>query len=479
MMVDFKMADTIDEAGYSSGWIMTMFMIGRLCSAVLWGIASDRYGRKICLIISMCSACVFSLTFGFSTSFSFAIVIRFLTGFFNGFIGISKTYLCEIVNDKEQETRAFAYFSGVQGLGLIIGPMIGGLLARPALQYPSMFPSQHLFSRYPYLLPSLASAILSLIAVIGISIFLPETLGTVRRKDVEKEKEKNEQKRSGIKYDKIKLNEEDCYDNDLEDNIEMMEIVEIQAQDVNVGSSVSSATNKNDVTSSTCRLASAAVAFLPSDDVLMLIATYSLLCFVCIIEDELFPLYAVTSLKNGGLAWNSLELGETLALTGIIVIFFQFVCYEKIVKLLFPSDEKDQLSVSLFLSAVVIGLFPVAADVTLRLFSISSGKNIVLRIVVIACLFLFEALTSMSFTSVTVLLNNSVDSSIRGQLNGFVTSAGKMTIEWIFLFLFICYCFFSFWFFLTPLFSRQHWESDRSNCRFDFVCVLYLCCLWI
>jgi MFS family permease len=283
MMVDFNMARTTDEAGYSSGWIMTMFMIGRLCSAVLWGIASDRYGRKICLIFSMCSACIFSLAFGFSTSFSFAIIIRFLTGFFNGFIGISKTYLCEIVSSKEQETRAFAYFSGVQGLGLIIGPMIGGLLARPALQYPSTVPSDHLFGRYPYLLPSLASAILSLIAVIGITIFVPESLGASRRK--EKEKDTEQEERSGIKYHKVELNEEDCYDNDLEDHLEMVELVEIQARDVKIGSTTTSAKN---IQEQSLSFSPALSAFLPNDDVLKLIVAYSLIFLFVLLKMNSF-----------------------------------------------------------------------------------------------------------------------------------------------------------------------------------------------
>jgi hypothetical protein len=151
-------------------------------------------------------------------------------------------------------------------------------------------------------------------------------------------------------------------------------------------------------------------------------------------------LYAVTSLENGGLAWKSIKLGETLAFTGVIVIFFQFVCYERMVQLLFPSEEKEQLSISLFLAAVVIGLFPITANLVLRTFSISSGNNVVLRVVVIVFLFLFEALTSISFTSVTVLLNNSVDASVRGKLNGFVTSAGRIDFSSFFCF-FLSYSF--------------------------------------
>ena len=40
-------------------------------------------------------------------------------------------------------------------LGLVLGSVIGGLLANPCDLYPELFAGFHLFHTYPYLLPNL------------------------------------------------------------------------------------------------------------------------------------------------------------------------------------------------------------------------------------------------------------------------------------------------------------------------------------
>ena len=42
MVVDFGMADNLDDAGYSAGWITGSFMLGRTVAGIAWGMASDR-----------------------------------------------------------------------------------------------------------------------------------------------------------------------------------------------------------------------------------------------------------------------------------------------------------------------------------------------------------------------------------------------------------------------------------------------------
>ena len=60
--------------------------------------------------------------------------------------------------------------------GLIVGPAIGGILSRPAVQYPSIFFQDTIWARYPYLLPCLVSASLAVVGFIFLFLYLPETL---------------------------------------------------------------------------------------------------------------------------------------------------------------------------------------------------------------------------------------------------------------------------------------------------------------
>lgn len=57
----------------------------------------------------------------------------------------------------------------------IIGPMIGGALARPCISYPELFHRGTIWDRYPYLLPNLFSAATVFVGVIIGFLFLEET----------------------------------------------------------------------------------------------------------------------------------------------------------------------------------------------------------------------------------------------------------------------------------------------------------------
>ena len=57
----------------------------------------------------------------------------------------------------------------------IIGPIIGGALARPCISYPDLFARGTIWDRYPYLLPNLFSAIMVCMGVIIGLLFLEET----------------------------------------------------------------------------------------------------------------------------------------------------------------------------------------------------------------------------------------------------------------------------------------------------------------
>lgn len=57
----------------------------------------------------------------------------------------------------------------------ILGPALGGALARPSDSYPTLFPESGLFGRFPFLLPNLVCAgILATGVVVGL-LFLEET----------------------------------------------------------------------------------------------------------------------------------------------------------------------------------------------------------------------------------------------------------------------------------------------------------------
>jgi MFS family permease len=447
MIVDFKMAPNLDEAGFAAGWITGMFMIGRALSGIPWGIAADRYGRKICLFVSTFNVMVFGILFGFSTNFYMAVTARFCLGIGNGLLGIAKTYLSEIVSSKEHEMLAISYLNGVYTLGLIVGPTIGGLLARPTVQYPTVFASTGFFGRFPYLLPSLIGAAFALAANLGVLFFLPETL------------KRDQQSSSSDKGEYFVVNqlvpvEEDEADADCND-IEMMKLSSSNDEKRKVDTTVVSPIVKEEplgpdnpseskecndnllITTVAASSASPPTKPLPSTfkEILLdpsiqnMFIVYMSFCFISVLSDEIFPLYAVTSMSNGGLAWQMVQVGEALAAVGVALIIFQFLIFPSCMKRYFTQGQKDILIKGTICVALTMPLLPLLSDWILRISlennpETDTKKNYFLFVIVVISISLFKMSATATFTSITVVINSLVDSSRRGTLNGIMMTAG-------------------------------------------------------
>lgn len=98
---------------------------------------------------------------------------RSLSGLLNGSVGVSKTYLGEIC-DSSNVARVFSYIGLMWGFGSIAGSALGGLLARPAKQYPKVFSQTGIFADHPYLIPNFLAALITLIGFILCFFFLTE-----------------------------------------------------------------------------------------------------------------------------------------------------------------------------------------------------------------------------------------------------------------------------------------------------------------
>jgi MFS family permease len=59
-------------------------------------------------------------------------------------------------------------------IGVIIGPILGGVLSDPAGSYPGLFGNIDFFRRFPYATPNLVSAFFLLLAILGVWLCLEE-----------------------------------------------------------------------------------------------------------------------------------------------------------------------------------------------------------------------------------------------------------------------------------------------------------------
>jgi MFS family permease len=110
--------------------IFSAFSIGTFFGEPFWGRLSDKYGRKPLLIMTIAANGLCYLALAFAPSALAAICIRLLGGLFSGNGSIIQGYIAD-VTPPEKRTRYMSYMGAAWNVGLIVGPFMGGVFARP------------------------------------------------------------------------------------------------------------------------------------------------------------------------------------------------------------------------------------------------------------------------------------------------------------------------------------------------------------
>jgi MFS family permease len=161
-------------SGATLGLILGSFSLMQFFFAPVWGRLSDRVGRRPVLIGSLCGTALGFLTFAFASSVAalFAasslaalFAARIITGITTASIPAAQAYISD-TTDGTSRAKGMASISLALGLGLILGPPIGGLL--------SSLGTERGIS--PSLLPGAAAALLSTTALLMAVFLLPESL---------------------------------------------------------------------------------------------------------------------------------------------------------------------------------------------------------------------------------------------------------------------------------------------------------------
>ncbi|KAK5166967.1 uncharacterized protein LTR77_007696 [Saxophila tyrrhenica] len=161
-----------------AGILAAAFTGAQFLTAMLWGRAADSewFGRKRVILIGLLGTAIGSLGFGFSGSFAQAVVWRAVGGALNGNIGVMRTMISEIIREKRFQSRAFLLMPMTFNVGVIIGPLLGGLLADPVGSWPGVFEGVGWLRRWPYALPNVVNALFLGLSALALVFGLEETL---------------------------------------------------------------------------------------------------------------------------------------------------------------------------------------------------------------------------------------------------------------------------------------------------------------
>nr|KJB56089.1 hypothetical protein B456_009G106000 [Gossypium raimondii] len=267
-------------------------MVGRALTSLFWGVVADRYGRKPVILIGTFSVVVFNTLFGLSTNFWMALSMRFFLGCFNSQLGTIRAYASEVCRE-EYRALALSVVSTSRGIGLIIGPAIGGFFAQPVEKYPNLFVESSIFGRFPYFLPCLIISVYAVGSLVACK-WLPETL----HKHAEKANER---------ADLHDISEHSSNDSGQKDNIVELEDKQIHKSNL-----------------------------LKNWPLMSTIIVYCVFSLQEMAYSEMFSFWAVSDKKYGGLSFSSQDVGEVLAISGFGLLLFQLLLYPPVERRLGP-----------------------------------------------------------------------------------------------------------------------------------------------
>jgi len=149
---------------FQIGLILSIFSMCQLVASPITGKLSDRFGRKPLLLFSQTSTLIGFFLLGIAYNVWILVAARLVDGLLGSNMTVTQAYISDVTNP-ENRTKIFGYSSAIFGAGLIFGPVIGGLLLSINFSAPFFF-----------------AAGISLLSIIFVIIFLPESISKPEEK---------------------------------------------------------------------------------------------------------------------------------------------------------------------------------------------------------------------------------------------------------------------------------------------------------
>lgn len=154
----------LPEATRIAGWMLAVFAIGQFVAGPVLGNLGDRYGRRPVLIAAMVGFALDYLLMAAAPSLMWLFVGRAIAGVCGATFGPAGAVIAD-VSTPERRAQAFGLLGAAFGIGFIVGPALGGLVAGWGVRAPFV-----------------VAAALAALNALTMLLFLPETLKPENRR---------------------------------------------------------------------------------------------------------------------------------------------------------------------------------------------------------------------------------------------------------------------------------------------------------
>ena len=156
----------VDLAGATriAGWMLAVFAVGQFFAGPVLGNLGDRFGRRPVLIAAMAGFSLDYLLMAAAPSLLWLFVGRAVAGIAGATFGPAGAVIAD-VTPPERRAQTFGLLGAAFGIGFIIGPALGGVVAS-----------------FGHRAPFIVAAVLAAANALAMLLFLPETLKPENRR---------------------------------------------------------------------------------------------------------------------------------------------------------------------------------------------------------------------------------------------------------------------------------------------------------
>lgn len=149
----------LGAGGKELGWLTAIYALTQTLCAPFWGVLSDRIGRKPIISIGMLGYTISLLLFGLASSFWTLFIARALSGVLSSATSVASLAYVGDSSTAEERSKNMGQLGAAMSIGVMLGPLFGGILAG-----------------YSLALPFFTGAGISFIAFLLIATVLPESI---------------------------------------------------------------------------------------------------------------------------------------------------------------------------------------------------------------------------------------------------------------------------------------------------------------
>lgn len=161
-----------NQGGSAAGYLVAVFAAAQFIFSPIGGQLSDKHGRKKMILCGMVLTVISDFIFAISHQLILLYVARFIGGIGLGIMIPSNLAYVADVTTRETRAKGMGYFSAAMNLGMVLGPGLGGLIAKFGI-------------RVPYFCASFLGFVATLL-----TFALPETLTLEKRNKIQASKKR-------------------------------------------------------------------------------------------------------------------------------------------------------------------------------------------------------------------------------------------------------------------------------------------------